>query len=106
MENAASELVLHPGEFHRHQKFGPHTVNRGAILIECIWDGGRFEAGLFMGGVIRSGVFAGGTFLGGIFLDTAGWIDGIWIGGYDRAGIYHSRGATPSTRTSTPQATR
>ena len=101
MDGNTSELVLQPGEFHRHQKFGPHTISRGAVLIECVWDGGRFESGLFMGGVFRSGEFAGGTFLGGIFL-SATWRDGIWIGGFDSEGFYHSRGATPSSR----QATR
>lgn len=97
MENNAHEVVLHPGEIHRQQKFGSSTVNRGAVLIECDWHGGRFEAGLFMGGMFRSGEFTGGTFLGGIFL-AGEWIDGTWIGGFDREGFYHSRGAIPSTR--------
>ena len=97
MESSAFEVVLHPGEIHRQQKFGPYTVNRGAVLIECDWDGGRFEAGLFMGGMFRTGEFSGGTFLGGIFL-SGRWIGGSWIGGFDREGFYHSRGATPRTR--------
>jgi len=87
-------LILGPGEFHIRRKFGPATVNRGAALFECEWDGGRFEAGLFSGGMFRSGQFAGGIFLGGIFLGT--WVGGTWEGGFDRNGIYHSRGDSPS----------
>lgn len=90
-------LVLERGEMHVRKKFGPDTVNRGAALIECEWDGGRFEAGLFTGGMFRSGEFAGGTFLGGTFWGGT-WDGGIWEGGFDRQGIYHSRGDDPSTR--------
>ena len=97
MDDDRNQLVLLPGEIHRHEEFGPHTVNRGAVLIECDWDGGRFESGLFMGGMFRSGDFTGGTFLGGTFL-SGHWRDGTWEGGFDREGLYHSRGATPSTR--------
>jgi hypothetical protein len=90
-----SLLVLKHGEIHTGKKFGPNTVNRGAALFECEWDGGRFEAGLFSGGMFRSGEFTGGTFLGAIFWSGA-WRGGTWEGGFDRAGIYHSRGDSPS----------
>jgi hypothetical protein len=90
-------VVLERGEIHVRKKFGPDTVNRGAVLFECEWDGGRFEAGLFSGGMFRSGQFTGGTFLGGIFWSGA-WMGGIWEGGFDRGGIYHSRGDSPPVR--------
>jgi hypothetical protein len=90
-------VVLKRGEIHVRKKFGPDTVNRGAVLFECEWDGGRFEAGLFSGGMFRSGQFTGGTFLGGIFWSGA-WMGGIWEGGFDRGGIYHSRGDSPPVR--------
>ncbi len=89
--------VLMPGEVHNRKKFGPATINRGAALFECEWDGGRFEAGLFTGGMFRSGQFAGGIFLGGIFLNGR-WLGGFWEGGFDRHGIYHSRGDVPVPR--------
>jgi hypothetical protein len=97
MENDGNALVLRPGEIYRSKQFGPNTVNRGAALIECEWDGGRFEAGLFMGGMFRAGEFEGGTFLGGIFWDGA-WVAGTWEGGFDREGTYHSRGDSPRGR--------
>ena len=87
-------LVLERGEMHVRKRFGPGTVNRGAALFECEWDGGRFEAGLFAGGMFRSGQFVGGTFLGGIFWGGI-WVSGTWEGGFDRNGIYHSRGRQP-----------
>lgn len=89
-------LILGHGELHIREKFGPGTVNRGAALFECEWDGGRFEAGLFSGGMFRSGEFLGGTFLGGIFLGT--WVSGTWEGGFNRHGIYLSRDSSPSVR--------
>ncbi len=95
MQNEQSVLVLATGRLYRQKKFGPNTINRGAALFECEWDGGRFEAGLFMGGMFRSGQFAGGTFLGGIFWGGT-WLNGTWEGGFDRNGIYHSRGDSPS----------
>jgi hypothetical protein len=36
----APVLVLHEGELRRHETFGRGTVNRGAVLLDCIWDGG------------------------------------------------------------------
>jgi hypothetical protein len=88
---------LQPGEIYRQQKFGSNAVNRGAALLECEWDGGRFEAGLFMGGMFRAGEFRGGMFLGGIFWDGR-WVDGTWEGGFDREGTYLYRGSNPGTR--------
>lgn len=90
-----SRIVLKAGAFHIHEKFGPNTVNLGAALFDCEWDGGRFEAGLFSGGLFRSGQFAGGTFMGGIFWDGE-WLDGDWQGGFDRQGFFRSRGDVPS----------
>lgn len=87
-------LVLKRGEVHVRKTFGPGTVNRGAALFECEWDGGSFEAGLFTGGMFRSGQFVGGIFLGGIFWGGA-WVSGTWEGGFDRKGLYHSRGDSP-----------
>ena len=92
----SNDLILATGELHIRKKFGRDTVNRGAALFECEWDGGRFEAGLFVGGMFRSGQFAGGIFLGGIFCGK--WVNGTWEGGFDRNGIYHSRGDSPSPR--------
>jgi hypothetical protein len=97
MQNEQNTLVLKPGELYRQEKFGPNTVNKGAALLECEWDGGRFEAGLFTGGMFRSGQFVGGIFLGGIFW-AATWLSGTWEGGFDRNGTYHSRGDSPSPR--------
>ena len=88
-------LVLLPGELYFERNFGPNTVSRGAVLFECEWDGGRFESGLFISGMFRSGQFVGGIFLGGIFWSGT-WVSGTWEGGFDRRGIYHSRGDIPS----------
>lgn len=87
-------LILGPGELHIRKRFGPATVNRGAALFECEWDGGTFEAGLFTGGMFRSGQFSGGIFLGGIFWNGT-WAGGTWEGGFDRSGIYHPRNDCP-----------
>jgi hypothetical protein len=88
-------LILRRGELHIGKNFGPGTVNQGAALFECEWDGGRFEGGLFTGGMFRSGQFIGGIFLGGIFWGGT-WVSGTWEGGFDRRGIYHSRGDGPA----------
>ena len=89
--------ILGPGELHIRKRFGPSTVNRGAALFECEWDGGLFEAGLFTGGMFRSGQFVDGIFLGGIFWGGT-WLSGTWEGGFDRSGIYHPRGDSPFLR--------
>ncbi len=88
-------VILAHGDLHIRKRFGPETINRGAALFECEWDGGRFEAGLFTGGLFRAGQFIGGIFLGGIFWDGT-WVSGTWEGGFDRHGIYHSRGDSPA----------
>ena len=90
-------LILGPGELHIRKRFGPETLNRGAALFECEWDGGRFESGLFTAGMFRSGTFVDGTFLGGIFWGGT-WEGGIWESGFDRSGIYHPRDDSPSAR--------
>lgn len=82
--------VLREGEFHHKERFGPGTVCRGAVLLECEWDGGRFESGVMAGGVFRSGDFAGGTFYGGIFLGGR-WLGGTWENGFDGTGRYRPR---------------
>src|SRR6476646_5859229 len=81
----AETVVLHEGEFHHKRRFGPETVNRGAVLLECEWDGGVFESGIMMGGLFRAGEFRGGTFWGGVFWDGL-WTGGTWEAGFDRAG--------------------
>ena len=95
MESVPCAQVLKPGEVYKQTTFGAHTVNRGALLLECEWDGGAFEAGLFIGGMFRSGSFIDGMFLGGVFWDGT-WIRGIWAGGFDGRGIYRPRGDDPS----------
>ena len=97
METDQHTLELMPGDVYQERKFGPNTVNRGAILFGCEWDGGRFECGAFIGGIFRSGEFAGGLFNGGIFWGGA-WIDGAWEGGFDRNGAYRPRGDFPNQR--------
>jgi hypothetical protein len=86
--------VLSHGEFYRRRRFGAETVNRGAVLMGCEWDGGRFEDGAMVGGVFRSGDFAGGSFWGGVFL--AGSFQGSWEGGFDREGRYHPASDVPA----------
>lgn len=82
--------VLAEGELYHQRRFGPGTVNRGAVLLDCEWDGGVFESGAFVSGVLRSGEFRGGAFLGGLFLDGT-WTGGSWERGYDRQGRYRPR---------------
>ena len=86
--------LLAEGEFHHKESFGPGTVCRGAVLLECTWDGGTFESGLFAGGVFRSGRFTGGTFYGGIFLGGT-FEGGVWENGFDAQGRYRPRGEAP-----------
>ena len=94
MQNEIQPVVLLAGELHMNKKFGADTINRGAALFECEWDGGLFESGMFCGGLFRSGQFTGGMFIGGIFL-SGSWVGGTWEGGFDRAGIYRSRTDCP-----------
>ena len=94
MQHVQKPLILLAGELHMNKKFEADTINRGAALFECEWDGGVFESGLFVGGLFRSGQFAGGMFLGGLFRGGS-WAGGSWEGGFDRAGIYGSRSDCP-----------
>lgn len=82
--------ILGQGEFYYKEAFGPGTVCRGAVLLECEWDGGVVESGALMGVVFRSGEFRGGTFWGGVFLGGT-WKDGVWESGFDRTGRYRPR---------------
>jgi hypothetical protein len=86
----AQTLVLADGELYHHRRFGPETVNRGAVLLDCEWDGGVFESGLMVSGLFRSGEVRGGTFLGGLFWD-GDWTGGSWERGFDRLGRYRPR---------------
>jgi hypothetical protein len=95
-QNADEILILLAGELHMNKKFGPNTINRGAALFECEWDGGVFESGMFCGGLFRAGQFTGGMFIGGIFWGGS-WVGGIWEGGFDRAGIYRYRTESPAS---------
>jgi hypothetical protein len=90
----AQTLVLAEGELHHQRRFGPETVNRGAVLLDCEWDGGVFESGAMVSGLFRSGEIRGGTFLGGLFLDGS-WTGGTWERGYDRHGRYRPRTDRP-----------
>ena len=91
MSNTAGEqTVLLEGEFRQGEKFGSDTVNRGAALMDCEWDGGSFEAGVMVGGIFRSGIFRGGTIYGTVWLGGE-WIDGRWESGFDHTGCYRPR---------------
>ncbi|HLJ88243.1 MAG TPA: hypothetical protein VKZ53_15595 [Candidatus Angelobacter sp.] len=94
MESNAHLVVLKAGEFHHRKSFGPNTISRGAVLLECEWTGGIFESGVFLGGRFCGGQFLGGTFWGGVFWDGA-WIGGTWESGFDRNGLYHPRSNHP-----------
>jgi len=87
-------VVLGPGEFYRRRRFGPETVNRGAVLMGCEWNGGRFEDGAMVGGVFRGGALTGGAFWGGVFL-AGTFQGGSWEGGFDRTGRYHPASEIP-----------
>ena len=91
--------VLARGELHHRKRFGPETVNRGAVLLECEWDGGVFESGAMVSGLFRSGEFRGGTLMGAVFWDGE-WTGGTWERGYDKEGRYHHRGDAPPYRPS------
>ncbi len=94
MRSEPHAIILKCKELYRCARFGPDTVNQGAVLLDCEWDGGCFESGLFLGGIFRSGHFVTGMFLGGIFWDGT-WDAGVWEGGFDRNGIYRPRGDAP-----------
>jgi hypothetical protein len=88
--------ILQAGEFYHRERFGPETVNRGAVLLECEWDGGVFESGVMLGGLFRDGEFQGGTFWGGIFW-AGRWRGGTWESGFDREGRYRPRTDAPES---------
>jgi hypothetical protein len=87
-------VILQAGEFYHKERFGSETVNRGAVLLECEWDGGAFESGVMLGGLFRSGEFRGGTFWGGVFWEGR-WQGGTWESGFDREGRYRPRTDVP-----------
>lgn len=91
---AIANRVLSPGEVYRNERFGPTTVNRGAVLFSCEWDGGVFESGVMWGGVFRSGSFRGGLFWGGFFRGGV-FEGGVWHHGYGPDGRYRPRGEPP-----------
>lgn len=86
--------VLRAGELRSHERFGPGTVNRGALLFSCEWDGGVFESGVMWGGIFRSGRFLGGVFWGGWWKGGA-WEGGFWHSGYGADGRYRTRDDAP-----------
>jgi len=86
--------VLASGEIHQKERFGADTVNRGAVLLECTWDGGTFESGMMLGGLFRSGTFEGGVFWGGVWLGGT-WAGGTWEHGFGPDGRYRPRTAHP-----------
>lgn len=88
--------VLGPGELHVHEHFGPGTINRGAVLWECEWDGGVFESGIFLGGVFRAGVFRGGV-VWAAYWKGGTWESGFWHHGFGPDGAYRPRGAFPGS---------
>ena len=90
-------VALEAGEFHHKRSFGPEAVNRGAVLLECEWNGGVFEAGMMLGGFFRAGEFRGGIFSGAVFWDGV-WRGGTWLGGFDRMGCYRPRTDAPPHR--------
>ncbi len=83
-------VILQPGEFYHKHAFGPETINRGAVLLECEWHGGRFESGMLLGGFFRSGTFCDGFFSGAVFWEGQ-WLGGTWWCGFDRRGVYRPR---------------
>lgn len=88
--------VLRIGEVFAHKRFGPETVNRGALLFSCEWDGGVFESGVMWGGIFRSGTFRGGVFWGGWWRGGA-WERGFWHSGFGHDGRYRTRDDAPVT---------
>jgi len=86
--------ILLKGEVHLRERFGPDTVNRGAVLFCCEWDGGLFESGVMWSGVFRSGTFRGGVFWGGWWRGGA-FEGGVWHSGFGPDGSYRPRGEAP-----------
>jgi hypothetical protein len=90
----APVLILGEGELRRHETFGRDTVNHGAVLLDCTWDGGIFESGVMVGGLFRSGTFRGGVFWGGVWMGGT-WKGGDWENGFGPDGQYHPRTVHP-----------
>ena len=86
--------VLRAGELHQKERFGPETANRGAVLLECEWDGGVFESGMMLGGLFRAGTFEGGVFWGGVWLSGT-WAGGTWEHGFGPDESYRPRTVHP-----------
>ncbi len=86
--------ILGPGALFVHERFGPETVNRGAVLWECEWDGGAFESGVMLGGIFRAGTFRGGV-AWATFWKGGTWEGGLWHHGFGPDGEYRPRGASP-----------
>ncbi|HEX7614254.1 MAG TPA: hypothetical protein VF554_03150 [Thermoanaerobaculia bacterium] len=93
---SARARVLSKGAFHAHQRFDADTVNRGAVLWECEWDGGVFEAGVMLGGIFRAGVFRGGV-AWAVYWKGGEWTSGLWHHGFSPDGLYRPRGAFPGS---------
>jgi hypothetical protein len=89
-----SPRVLSRGELYEKERFEAATVNRGAVLLECTWDGGTFEEGVMLGGLFRSGTFRGGVFWGGVWL-SGRWEGGTWEHGFGPDGSYRPRSVHP-----------
>ncbi|MEO8587230.1 MAG: glycosyltransferase [Acidobacteriota bacterium] len=88
--------VLGAGAFFRHERFGPDTVNRGAVVWECEWDGGVFESGVMLGGIFRAGAFRGGI-AWAVYWKGGEWTGGLWHHGFGPDGSYRPRGAFPGS---------
>jgi hypothetical protein len=88
--------VLHEGEFFAHERFGPETFNRGAVLWECEWDGGVFESGVMLGGIFRTGEFRDGV-VWATYWKGGVWKGGFWHHGFGPDGSYRPRGAFPGS---------
>jgi Glycosyl transferase family 2 len=86
--------VLREGAFFEHERFGPESVNRGAVLWECEWDGGVFESGVMLGGIFRAGEFRDGV-VWATYWKGGVWKGGLWHHGFGPDGSYRPRGAFP-----------
>ncbi len=95
--------TLSVGEFYHQASFGPETVNQGAVLMACDWNGGVFLSGSMLGGIFWSGEFRGGTFWGGVFLDGV-WTSGVWLHGFDKRGKFRHAGDAPGLCGPSPHA--
>ena len=95
--------VLREGAFFAHERFGPETVNRGAVLWECEWDGGVFESGVMLGGIFRAGEFRDGV-VWATYWKGGVWKGGLWHHGFGPDGSYRPRGAFPGSEPRSAEA--